>query len=343
VSSTSESSGRAGPAATAGPDRVALTGFVALVLMGGINFPAVKATVEELAPFWSAGVRFAAAGLVLAAVVLIQRQPLPRGRALAGTLLFGALSFAAFYAFAYWGIERLPAGLASVVLASVPLVTFGAAVAHGLERFRWLTLAGGLLALAGIAVMLGGQGSGSLSVVGLVALLVAAVCAAEAGVVAKRFPPVSPLMMNAIGMTIGGVVLLGLSFGAGESHAAPTEAATWLGLVYLVVIGSIALFGTYLFVLRRWTASGTSYVFVLFPVVAVAFSGLFLGERITAGLVIGGVLVVAGVYVGALLHARPQHPEPPQRPAEPTSVVAAVEEETRPELAGVPADCFRCP
>jgi drug/metabolite transporter (DMT)-like permease len=342
VSRTAEGPGPAGPVQAAGPDAVALTGFVALVLMGGINFPAVKATVEELAPLWSAGIRFAAAALILAAVVLVRRQPLPRGRALAGTLLFGALSFAAFYTFAYWGIERLPAGVASVVLASVPLVTFGAAVLHRLERFRWLTLAGGLMALAGIGIMLGGQGSGSLSVLGLVALLLAAVCAAEAGVVAKRFPPVSPLTMNAIGMTVGAAVLLGLSFGAGESHTAPSRTATWLGLGYLVLIGSVALFVIYLFVLRRWTASGTSNVFVLFPVVAVVFSTLFLGEQLTFGLVAGGVLVVAGVYVGALLHVRKEEPKPSE-PAEPTPVMAAVEEETRPEMAGVPADCFRCP
>lgn len=268
-----------------GPDRVTLMAFAALVLMVGINLPAVKATVQELAPMWSAGLRFAAAALILGAIVMAARQPLPRGRALMGTVLFGSLSFAAFFAFAYWGIERLPVGVAAVVFASVPLVTFGAAVLHRLERFRWLTLAGGLLAVGGIAVMAGGPGTGSISVLGLLAMLAAGVSAAEAAVVAKRFPPVPPLVMNAVGMALGAAVLLGLSFAADEAHSAPRGAATWLGLGYLVLFGSIATFVTYLFVLRRWTASGTSYMFVLAPVVAVAFAALFQGERITAGLV----------------------------------------------------------
>lgn len=333
----------AGPAPEPRADRVALTGFAALVLMGGINFPAVKATVQELAPMWSAGVRFAAAALILVAVVLVRRMPFPRGRALGGTLLFGSLSFAGFYAFAYFGIERVPAGVASVVLASVPLVTFIAAVLHRLEPFRWLTLVGALLAIAGITVMVGGPGTGSLPLAGLLAMLVAAAFGAEAGVVAKLFPPVPPLMMNAVGMSIGAAILLGLSFVSDEAHTVPTKAATWLGLAYLVLIGSIVLFVTYLFVLRRWTASGTSYIFVLFPVVAVVFAALFQDERITGGLVAGGVLVLAGVYVGALLHTGKAKAVQPRPESIPAAVAAAAETTEGPELAGVPADCVRCP
>jgi drug/metabolite transporter (DMT)-like permease len=335
--------GDRGRVTTAGPDRLTLTAFVALILMVGINANAVKATVNELAPMWSAGLRFSAAALILGAVVLIGRQPLLRGRALAGTVLFGGLSFAGFFGFGYWGIQLLPVSVAAPLFASVPLVTFVAAVLHRLEPFRWRTLAGGLLAVAGIAIMSAGPGSGSLSVVGLLALLAAAVCAAEAAVIAKRFPPVPPLVMNAVGMTIGAPILLGLSFASGEAHTVPTEAATWLGLGYLVLIGSIATFTTYLFVLRRWTASGTSFEFVLAPLVAVIFAVLFQGERITGALVAGGVLILAGVYVGAILHTDKAETRVPERRREPVAAEAASEEEARPELAGVPADCLRCP
>jgi drug/metabolite transporter (DMT)-like permease len=313
---------------------------VALIFMVGINAASVKATVEELAPMWSAGLRFAAAALILGAVVFLRRQPLPRGRALVGVLLFGSLSFAGFFAFAYFGIQRLPVSVAGVVFASVPLVTFVAAVLHGLESFRWLTLVGALLAVAGIAVMVGGPGSDAPSLVGLLAMFAAGVCAAEAAVIAKRFPPVSPLMMNALGMTIGALFLLGLSFAWGEAHAIPKRAPTWAALGYLVLIGSIATFVTYLFVLRRWTASGASYEFVLAPIVAAVFAAIFQGERITRGIVLGGVLVLVGVYVGALLHTGKE-----RRGAsgEETHVAAALEDESRPDLVGVPADCIRCP
>lgn len=309
------------------PDRLTLAAFAVLVLLAGLNPPGVKATLGDLAPMWSAGLRFTAAAAILTAAVMVRRQPLPRGRALVGALLFGGLSFAAFFAFAYWGIQRLPAGVAAVVFASVPLLTFAAAVLHRLEPFRGLTLAGALLAVVGIAFMVGGPGTGSLSIVGILAMIAAAVCAAEAAIVAKRFPPVPPLMMNAVGMTVGAVVLLALSFATGEPHASPGETATWLWLGYLVLLGSVAFFVIYLFVLGRWTASGASYQWVLFPVVSVVFASLFQGERITVGLVGGGALVLIGVYVGALLQTAKAEPE-------------AVE--GRPELSGVPADSIRC-
>jgi drug/metabolite transporter (DMT)-like permease len=323
-----------------GLNPVTITAFAGLVLMVGINLAAVKVTVEELAPMWSAGLRFAAAALVLGAVVLVGRHPLPRGRALVGTLLFGFLSFAAFFAFVYLGIQRLPVGVAALVFASVPLMTFVGAVLHRLESFRWLTLAGGLLTLGGIAVMTGGTGNGSISVVGVGAMLAAAVCAAEAAIIAKRFPPVPPLVMNAIGMSIGAVILLALSFASREAHSAPREITTWLSLAYLVLVGSIATFITYLFVLRRWTASGTSYMFVLAPVVAVMFASLFQGERITFRLVAGGTLVIAGVYVGALLHIGKAKVSQRRTELAPTAVAAQA---AHAELSNFPADCIRCP
>jgi drug/metabolite transporter (DMT)-like permease len=323
------------------PDRTTLAAFGALVLMVGINGNAVKATVNELAPLWSAGIRFAAAALILVAVLLLRKQQLPRGRALLGSVLFGTLSFAAFFAFAYWGIQLLPISIAAVIFASVPLITFLAAVLHRLEPFRWLTLAGALIVVVGIALMAGVARTESVSIIGILALIGAGVSAAEGAVVAKRFPSLPPVVMNAVGMTAGAVMLLVLSFASGEAHKVPAQSATWLALVYLVLLGSIATFITYLFVLRRWTASGTSYEFVLAPIVAVVFAAIFQDERITAGLIAGGALVLAGVYVGALLHVGKGEQKGPASQADET--VPSGEDHDRPELAGVPADCVRCP
>jgi drug/metabolite transporter (DMT)-like permease len=145
--------------------------------------------------------------------------------------------------------------------------------------------------------------------------------------------------MNAIGMAIGAVILLALSFASRESHAAPREITTWISLAYLVLIGSIATFITYLFVLRRWTASGTSYMFVLAPVVAVVFASLFQGERITFRLVAGGTLVISGVYVGALLHIGKAKVAERRTESVPTAAALAAHS----ELSDFPADCIRCP
>jgi drug/metabolite transporter (DMT)-like permease len=77
-------------------------------------------------------------------------------------------------------------------------------------------------------------------------------------------------------------------------------------------VGSVAIFALFLFILKRWTASATSYLFVLFPISAVALSAWLEGEPLSTTLLLGGALVVLGVYVGALA----------TRPREPTAVTA---------------------
>ena len=84
----------------------------------------------------------------------------------------------------------------------------------------------------------------------------------------------------------------------------PQRAATWVALGYLVVVGSVVVFVLFLFVLRHWAASRTAYVYVLVPFVTVALSAWLDDEPVGAGLVLGGLLVLTGVYIGALRPAR---------------------------------------
>lgn len=87
-----------------------------------------------------------------------------------------------------------------------------------------------------------------------------------------------------------GGVLLGLSLLGGEPMALPVTAATWIAMAYIVLAGSVVMFGLYLFALRRWTASGVSYVTLLMPLVTVPLAAVLLGETITLGFVIGARL-----------------------------------------------------
>jgi drug/metabolite transporter (DMT)-like permease len=76
--------------------------------------------------------------------------------------------------------------------------------------------------------------------------------------------------------------------------------ATWAAVGYLVVVGSVVVFVLYLVVLRYWAASRAAYGFVLIPFVTVVLSAWLDNESLGVGLLVGGLLVLAGVYVGAL-------------------------------------------
>lgn len=280
-------------------DRATALAFLGVVLLGGLNGTSIRVLNDELAPLWGAALRFGLASLIFFALVAIRRRPLPRGRALVGSVLYGVLGFGVAFALVSASLNEAGPGTTQVLLALVPLLTLLLAVAQGLERFRWQGLAGALLAVAGIGLVfverIGGHGI-SLALLGV---LVGGVAIAEANVIIKRFPHANPLANNAVAMGVGAALLCGLSLATGEQWSVPQQPATIAALAYVVLAGSVVVFTLYLFVIDRWTASATSYSFLLMPLVAVMASALVVGELITPLLVIGGALVVAGVYLGA--------------------------------------------
>jgi drug/metabolite transporter (DMT)-like permease len=281
------------------PAAATVAAFLAIVLLGGGNGVAVRFSNQELAPFWGATLRFGIAAIVLLVIVALRRVPLPRGSALAGSLLYGVLGFGGAFGFIYWGLVRTPAGLGQVILALVPLLTFLLAVAQGLEPFRRQSLTGALIALVGIAIVFGERVGAGAPLGSMLAVLAAAVCMAESNVVVKRFPKCHPVANNAIAMSTGAAILLVVSVVAGEPHVLPTEMRTWTAVVYVSLAGSAAVFSLFLFVIGRLTASATSYVMLLMPLVTVSLGAALAGESITSAFLAGGVFVLAGVYVGA--------------------------------------------
>jgi drug/metabolite transporter (DMT)-like permease len=301
---------------TADRERTVLAAFIGFAVLAGGNAVGIRFTNRELEPLWGAGLRFSLAAALLLAVMAVLRSALPRGRALTGALLYGVFNFGGAFALAYYGFVRVHAGLGQTLLALVPLATLLLAVTWRQERLRVAAVLGTLLALAGIAVMSRAPLREAVPLLSLLALVGSALCFAQAAVLVRRFPRVDPVAMNAVGMAAGAALLLAGSVVAGESIVLPRRGATWGALGYLVLIGSVVVFLLYLVVLRYWTASRASYGFVLIPFVTVVLSVWLDDEPVNAGLVLGGLLVLAGVYVGALRPAPvpPAVPPPAGRP-----------------------------
>jgi drug/metabolite transporter (DMT)-like permease len=152
--------------------------------------------------------------------------------------------------------------------------------------------------------------SADLPVLPLLAMLVMAVCFAEATVVVKQFPKSHPVSTNAVAMALGAVLLLVLSTVMGEPRVVPNRAPTWVALAYLAVLGSSALFVLYLFVLKRWSASAVANQFVLFPLVAIALAAWLERAPVTGSLLLGAGIVLTGVYVGVITQPAARRPCP---------------------------------
>ncbi len=293
------------------PDSKTLAAFGLFILLAGGASVAVRITYGELAPFYSGAARFALAGVLFWVLLLVRRIPLPRGQALLGAVLFGTLSVGLAFTFIAWGLVETPASTYQVLMALVPLLTIFFAYLHGIERIRWQGFLGSLLAVGGIAVVMGGASGEGLSLPHVLAIIAGAACLSEAGVIAKKFPRSHPIATNAIAMTIGAIILGAISLITNEPWVIPTQVDTWVAFGYLFIFVTFIVFLLYLYVLGRWTASGTSYGFVIIPLVTVVVAASLAGEQITIGFIAGGVLVLAGVIVGALLPSKP--PGPPEK------------------------------
>lgn len=277
-----------------------ISAFILIVLIGGINFVAVRFSNKELPPFWGATLRFTSASLLLFAIVYFKKLPLPSGRALLGAIIYGLLGFGGAYAFAYISLVKISAGMGAVILSLTPLLTFFLAILHGLEKFKFRGIAGGVVALFGILLLFQNQIGGDTPIFFMITMMGAAICAAYSTVVVKWFPKNHPATINAFGMASGSILLFSLSLFSGESFFIPSFFSTWLALLYLILIGSVGLFLLFIYVLNRWTASSTSYTFVLTPIVALLGSAILENESISIFFIVSSLIVLIGVYIGAL-------------------------------------------
>ena len=296
----------ANPPAPDRPDGLTLGAFFAVAVLGGLNAIAAKVQVRELDPFWSGGSRFVAAGLILVVVVVATRRAFPRGASLRGATIYGVLAFSAPYGLIYPAIRDVPAATAMVFIALVPLETFFVAILLKQESFRLQGLVGAVVSAGGVLLVVSDQLGAAVPLAPMLLILLGTVFIAISATLLKSIPRADPYATNAVAMLVGGAILLTVSVVAGDSWAIPSLPDTWIASAYLVLLGSIALFGLYLFALRRWTASAVSYTTLLMPLVTLSVAAILFREPITLPFLLGAAVAIVGTYVGAFLAVRPR-------------------------------------
>ena len=283
------------------PGRNVLIPFAAFILLVGGSPVAMRISYAELAPFWMGLARFGLGAAAFWGLAVYKGIPVPKGRALLGAVIYGILGVGISFVLMAWGLVKTSASLAAILMALVPLMTVFLSAFQGVESLSVRGVFGSLLAVAGIAFTVGGPSSMEISLPHILAIIVGTGFVAQSGVIIKRFPPNPPIMTNAISMTVGALILAIASLVAGEVWVIPSQPSTWVALGYLIVFVTVLAFMFYLQVLNNWSASGTSYGFVVIPLITVIIAAILTGEQITTNFIIGAVLVLLGVLVGALL------------------------------------------
>lgn len=287
-----------------------LLAFAIIYFIWGSTFLAIRVGVREVPPFLLAGMRFVVAGFVLYGWMRARGTPSPTSREWSAATLLATLIFVFDYGLLFWAEQRVPSGIAAVMMATIPV--FMAIGEMVFLRTQRLTLRLGialLVGLGGVAVLIGrvpiGQATdGSeapMNAAGSFALLVAAISWSIAASLSRKLPsPASKVMSSGIQMLSGGMLLLLAAVLLGEFrgfHPKSVSRQAWLALAYLIVAGSIVGFTAYVWLIHHESPTKVGTYAYVNPVVAVLVGYFLGGEAVDVRTVVGTLLVLVSVVV----------------------------------------------
>jgi drug/metabolite transporter (DMT)-like permease len=282
-----------------------LLAFGIIYFVWGSTFLAIRIGVHEVPPLLFAAMRFGTAGLALLLWTVAKRERMPVGKQWLTLAVLAAMIFLCDYGLLFWAEQRVPSGIAAVMLATIPAFMALSEIIFLRTQKLTLRLAIALLiGIGGVAVLMSRSlnlGGAPIEHKGAVALLVAAVTWSIASALPKMMPvPESKSVSSAMQMLIGGVMLLAVSGGAGEFgrfHPAAVSRGVWWALIYLIVAGSIIGFTAYVWLLHHESPTKVGTYAYVNPVVAVLVGYFLGGEALDARIVVGAAFVLVSVIV----------------------------------------------
>ena len=277
-----------------------IAAFFVIYVVWGTTFLAIRVAVSEVPPLYAAAVRFLVAGLLLYGFVRWRGAPPPNGAEWRSLLLLALLMFVMDYSALFWAERFVPSGVASVLLATMPLTTIALEMlVFRQQPFRARLLFAVVLGFCGTGVLVWPGRTQHFAVLPCVAILCGAVGWAVGSVLNRSLRlPKSRAVTSGATMLLGGVMLLLLSGIAGELRPWPhvsLRAAS--ALAYLIVFGSIVGFTAFVWLLARLPATLVSSHAYINPVVALALGHFAAGEVVTARMLAGAAVVLLSVVL----------------------------------------------
>jgi drug/metabolite transporter (DMT)-like permease len=308
------------PPAVPAPRWQVWTALGLVYVLWGSTYLGIRYTIETLPALLSAGARFGAAALLLAAWVALRRGRSAfraTRRELAGAAGTGVLLLMGGNGLVTLAQQQgLPSSLAALLVSSMPLWVVVVRAGTG-DRPSSRTVSGVVLGFAGVAVLLlpGARPEGLALLPAATAFLAALLWAVGSVLSTRVEQPQDRLVSTAVQMAGGcaGLVVAGVL--RGESFdAAGVSRVSLVAWCYLVVFGSVVAFTAFSWLLAVAPVSQVSTYAYVNPVVAVLLGALIAGEAVGPATLLGGAVTILAVAVVVLEEGRRRRAPVPQRP-----------------------------
>src|SRR5215470_4830926 len=282
-----------------------LLAFAIIYFVWGSTFLAIRIGVREVPPLLLAAIRFFVAGLVLYLWVSARGERRPTVRQWAAASLLAFFIFVCDYGLLFWAEQRVPSGIAAVMLALIPVfMSLSEIIFLGTQKLTLRLTLALLVGLGGVAVLMSRSlnvGGTPIDRTGALALIVAALSWSVSSVLTRKVPlPESKMMSSGAQMLAGGVLLALVAAAFGEYrnlHLASVSRGAWFALLYLIVAGSIIGYTAYVWLLHRESPTKVGTYAYVNPVVAVLVGYFFGGEALDLRTGLGTLLVLVSVVV----------------------------------------------
>lgn len=273
-----------------------------LSLLWGFAFVGIKEALDELSPATLTILRFAIADVTLLAIIAAwpaSRPRFPRGNRWRLVAL-GVTGVPGYHLALNWGEQRTSASVASLIVATAPvMVALGSAALLG-ERGTLRRWAGIALAFGGVAVLAFADGSAgtSTSLTGVLVSIIAPLMWAAYVIVGKPLADrESAVRVTAGSMLIGSLCLLPFVSGETFREIGGLSLGGWLWMIQLGLGSSVLGYFIFVWALGRLDAVKVSVFLYAVPVVALVSAWAILDEKLGVSLVFAAVMVIAGVIL----------------------------------------------
>src|SRR5215216_3927518 len=279
--------------------------LLALYIVWGSTYLAIRFSVETIPPFLHAALRFLLSGAILFIWRRMAGDPAPTLSNWKSAAIVGAALLLGGNGFVAWAEQTIPSGIAALMISTSPfwLVLFESLRTGGAKP-TWQSIVGLIIGFGGVFILIGPAeitgGKGSFDTFGVILLLLAPLFWSMGSIYARGADmPKSTLLSTGMQMLTGAVALFIVSVVKGELNGfnfALVSMRSWLALAYLVTFGSLIGFVSFGWLLHNAPVSLTSTYAYVNPVVAVLLGYLFADEVLN-----GRILVATAIIIGSVV------------------------------------------